>query len=54
VQATTNLLSNGSWTTDGVSEIGSEAGPLGFESVTNTVPMDVNEKFLRLQIEMND
>jgi hypothetical protein len=54
VQANTNLLSNESWTTDGVLESGFEAGPLGFESVTNTVLMDADEKFLRLQIEMND
>jgi len=54
VQANTNNLLADSWTTDGVSETGSEAGEPGFESVTNTVPIDVNEKFLRLQVEMND
>jgi hypothetical protein len=40
------------WTTNGVTEVGSGAIDLEFESVTNTAPVDVDAKFLRLQIEL--
>jgi hypothetical protein len=40
------------WAANGVTEAGSGAIDLEFESVTNTVPVDVDVKFLRLQIEL--
>ena len=38
----------------GVVEAGAQERMPGFEWVTNSVSTDVNEKFLRLQVEMND
>ena len=51
VQADSNLFAQ-TWTTNGVTETGAGVGVDGFEIVTNTVPVDVNEKFLRLRIEL--
>ncbi len=50
VEVDINLLAE-TWTTNGVLEAGTGAGKAGFESVTNTVPADLNNKFMRLRID---
>ena len=51
LEVDSNLLAN-TWTTNGVTEVGAEMLDAEFEAVTNTVPLDQAEKFLRLQIEV--
>ncbi|MEA2067659.1 MAG: hypothetical protein U9P12_00535, partial [Verrucomicrobiota bacterium] len=51
LEVDSNLLAN-TWTTNGVTEVGTETLDTEFEAVTNTVPLDQAEKFLRLQIEV--
>lgn len=41
------------WTTNGITEVDSADLSNGFESVTNTVPVDMDVKFLKLLIESN-
>ena len=52
VETTTNLV-GGTWITNGVTLAGTGAVDLDFESVTNTIPVDVDQRFLKLKIELN-
>jgi len=53
VEWTDNLVSN-TWNTAGVYESGSEVIDVGFESVTNRIPVDLPQKFGHLEIELTE